>query len=153
MLGAPPEATREPEGPKLNGRTVVLVEDDDDSRQLLCELLSEMGATCLSAGSGNQALALFAQASPDVLVSDLWMADGDGFELIRAIRALPPEKGGLTPAIAVSAASNAEEALMAGYHVLIAKPYDPFKLATAIEEFSRTDDPERDRRDSGGRRQ
>jgi len=49
---------------------------------------------------------------------------------------LPKEQGGLTPAIAISAGSNTEEALMAGYHTLIAKPFDPTRVAEAVEELS-----------------
>ncbi|MGH7439391.1 MAG: response regulator [Polyangiaceae bacterium] len=125
---------RKAEGSRGAGR-------DDDSRELLCELLGEMGATCIPASSGNEAFAHFSETPPDILVSDLWMCDGDGFDLVRRIRALPPEQGGLVPAIAVSAASNVEEALMAGYHVLIAKPYDPTKIADAIEEFAHAETP------------
>ena len=73
-------------------------------------------------------------------MSDLWMTDGDGFDLIRRIRTVRPEKGGLIPAIAVSAGSNAEQALMAGYHVLLGKPYDPQRLLEIIEQFVRADD-------------
>jgi CheY-like chemotaxis protein len=140
MVVSPLETSRgDAEGERLKGVTVLVVEDDDDSRELLSELLGGLGATCVPASSGNQARALFLKNPPDIVVSDLWMPDGDGFELARRIRSLPPEQGGLIPAIAVSAASNTEEALMAGYHVLIGKPYDPFEIVQAIEEFLRTD--------------
>jgi CheY-like chemotaxis protein len=141
MVASPIEPPSRPDANRLGGVTVLVVEDDDDSRELLAELLTELGASCRAARSGNEALATFMQKPPDVLVSDLWMPDGDGFELVRRIRSLPPEEGGLVPAIAVSAASNTEEALMAGYHVLIAKPYDPTVIIEAIEEFARTEEP------------
>jgi CheY-like chemotaxis protein len=140
MVACPIETPSRPDANRLGGVTVLVVEDDDDSRELLAELLTELGASCRAASSGNEALATFVQKPPEIVVSDLWMPDGDGFELVRRIRSFPPEQGGLVPAIAVSAASNTEEALMAGYHVLIAKPYDPTVIIEAIEEFSRTEE-------------
>jgi CheY-like chemotaxis protein len=139
MLAARTDAPDAPERGRLGGLTLLVAEDDLDARELLCEFFSEMGATCLPASSGNQAFAQFIEKHPDILISDVWMPDGDGFELVRRIRALPPEQGGLTPALAVSAASNTEEALMAGYHALIAKPYDPSKIVEAIEDFFGTE--------------
>lgn len=119
----------------LKGIVALIVEDDRDSREMMCTFLRELGATCVDAASGDQAFRLFREGRPDIIISDLWMPDGDGFELIRRVRALPPEEGGLIPAIAVSAASNTEEALLAGFHLLIAKPCDPQHLVDAVEEF------------------
>jgi len=131
---------RDPVVQSLHGLSVLVVEDDLDSRELLSEFFTEVGATCLTAASGNEAFKLFVEKRPDILVSDLWMPDGDGLALIRDIRSLPPGQGGLTPAIALSGAGTADQALMAGYHVLIPKPCDPMKVVEVIEEFLRTDD-------------
>jgi CheY-like chemotaxis protein len=120
---------------RLEGLRVLVVEDDADCRDLLNEFLGALGAMCICTLSGRQAFDEFSRRPPDVLVSDLWMADGDGFDLIRRIRTLPPDQGGLVPAIAVSAGSNTEQALMAGYHVLLAKPYDPQRLVEIIDQF------------------
>jgi CheY-like chemotaxis protein len=124
----------------LRGLTVLVVEDDPDLRELSSELLESFGARCLVASGGDEAFRIFLRDRPDVLVSDLWMANGDGFELIRRIRELPPEDAGLTPAIAVSAAANAEQALMAGYHVLVPKPYELEDLVEIIAHFQPTTD-------------
>ncbi|HEV3190368.1 MAG TPA: response regulator [Polyangiaceae bacterium] len=123
----------------LEGLTVLVVDDDADCRDLLKEFLGGCGATCICTSSGRLAIDEFSRSPPDILVSDLWMTDGDGFDLIRRIRTMRPDQGGLIPAIAVSAGSNAEQALMAGYHVLLAKPYDPQRLVEIIDQFVRAD--------------
>ena len=122
-------------GYRLFGLTVLVVEDESDSRELLTQLLKERGATCIAAATGYKAFDEFTCRRPDIVVSDLWMPDGDGFELIRRIRALPPEQGGLTPAIAVSAGVNTERALMAGYHAMLSKPLDPDRVVEIVEQF------------------
>ena len=131
---------RDPVAKSLHGLAVLVVEDDRDSRELLTEFFTDAGATCLTAASGNEAFKLFVEKRPDILVSDLWMSDGDGFALIRAIRSLPPGQGGLTPAIALSGGGTADQALMEGYHVLIPKPCDPTKVVEIIQEFLRTEE-------------
>jgi CheY-like chemotaxis protein len=139
---AVPIADSPPEPDGLSGLTVLVVEDDADLRELLEEFLTAAGPTCVVASSGHEALPLFLERHPDILISDIVMPDGDGLELIRRIRSLPPERGGLTPAIAVSGTSRKEEALPAGFHVVIAKPFDPGKLLGVIEEFSRVENQE-----------
>ncbi len=124
---------------RLEGLRVLVVDDDADCRDLLKEFLGSCGVICICSPSGRQAFDEFSSFPPDILVSDLWMTDGDGFDLIRLVRNLHPDKGGLIPAIAVSAGANAEQALMAGYHVLLAKPYDPQRLVEIIDQFVRAD--------------
>jgi CheY-like chemotaxis protein len=124
---------------RLQGVTVLVAEDDADSRDMLVEFLRTEGATCIATDDGHQAFDAFNGQRPDVLVADIWMAGGDGFDLIRRVRALPPEQGGLIPAIAVSGGANAEQAIMAGYHVLLAKPFDTDRLVNLIDEFVRGD--------------
>jgi CheY-like chemotaxis protein len=129
--------------PALRGLRVLIADDNDESRVLLCELLTASGALCSLAGTGVEAFQTFTRRSPDIVVSDIWMPDGDGFDLIRRIRALPPDQGGLVPAIAMSGAANEEQVLMAGYHQFAAKPLDPALLVGMLTEFahSRSDAP------------
>jgi CheY-like chemotaxis protein len=136
---APRTVPHENERRKLRGLTILVAEDDLDSRDMLGYVLGEEGARCVVASSGREAFEAFLGSSPDLLVADLWMPDGDGFELIRRIRALSPEQGGLIPAIAVSGGANVEEALMAGYHVLLLKPYDTRQIVGLVDEFVRGD--------------
>jgi CheY-like chemotaxis protein len=120
---------------RLDGLHVLLVEDDDDSRKLLGTMLKRYGARVTSTKSAKEALTVFEGDLPDVLVSDIGMPDEDGYELIRKLRSAPPEKGGLTPAIALTgyaSRKDRERALAAGYHQHIAKPIEQADLIGAI---------------------
>lgn len=71
---------------------------------------------------------------PDVLISDIGMPNMDGFSLIRQIRALPPEKGGQIPAIALTAYAREEDyqkAILIGYQRPVPKPLDPEQLVVS----------------------
>jgi CheY-like chemotaxis protein len=82
---------------------------------------------------------------PDVIVSDIGMPDVDGYELLRRIRALGPERGGRVPAIALTAFARTEDrmrALRAGFLVHVAKPVEPSELvATVASVAGRTGSP------------
>lgn len=124
---------------ELAGVRVLVVDDEPEIREVLQELLSICGMEVAAAASGNQAFALFRASRPDIVLSDIGMDDGTGLELIRRIRGLAAEQGGLTPAIATSAASSARECLEAGYHFFLAKPLDPLGLLDTIRNFVRAE--------------
>jgi CheY-like chemotaxis protein len=114
---------------------VLLVEDDDDSRKLLGTMLKRYGARVTSTKSAAEALNVFADEVPDLLISDIGMPDQDGYELIRKLRALPREKGGTTPAIALTgyaSRKDRERALGAGYQQHMAKPIEQADMINAI---------------------
>jgi CheY-like chemotaxis protein len=120
---------------RLDGIHVLLVEDDDDSRKLLGTMLKRYGARVTSTKSAAEALNVFSSEIPDLLISDIGMPDQDGYEFIQKLRALPPEKGGQTPAIALTgyaSRKDRERALAAGYHQHIAKPIEQTEMITAI---------------------
>jgi PAS domain S-box-containing protein len=124
-----------PAATHLDGISVLLVEDHADSRELLIAILEGLGAVVYSAAGAEEGLALLRKARPDVLVSDLEMPDESGYVLIQKVRGLPPEAGGLTPAIALTAAARADDrmqALAAGFQAHLAKPALPEELAAAI---------------------
>ncbi|HET6893578.1 MAG TPA: PAS domain S-box protein [Pyrinomonadaceae bacterium] len=121
--------------PSLEGMRVLLVEDDDDSRRLLAMMLKRHGAEVISTASAPEALNSFADTFPDIVISDIGIPDQDGYQLINKVRALPAERGGQTPAIALTGyATNRdrERALSAGYQLHIAKPVEPADLVSAI---------------------
>jgi CheY-like chemotaxis protein len=114
---------------------VLTVDDQEDARQLLREILAERGATVACAASASEAFQRMADFHPHVLVSDLAMPDQDGLDLIQSIRRLPSERGGLTPAIALTAyahTDDAQRAMAAGFQMHVAKPVDPASLAVAV---------------------
>jgi PAS domain S-box-containing protein len=120
---------------RLDGLHVLLVEDDDDSRKLLGTMLKRYGARVTSAKSAKEALSVFEGDLPDVVISDIGMPDEDGYEFLRKLRSAPPEKGGLTPAIALTgyaSRKDRERALAAGYHQHIAKPIEQLDLIAAV---------------------
>ncbi len=88
-----------------------------------------------TAGSASEALEKLTYVRPGAIVSDIGMAVEDGYSLIRKIRTLPAERGGRTPAVALTAyarSTDAQRAFAAAYQMHIAKPVDPAQLATAV---------------------
>ena len=119
----------------LAGISVLLVDDHADSRELLTAFLEDLGVVVYNAASADEGLALLRKARPDVLVSDIEMPGESGYALMQKVRALPPEAGGLTPAIALTAYARPDDrmqALTAGFQAHLAKPALPEDLAAAI---------------------
>lgn len=129
------KSSPEDEGLDLTDVTVLLVEDEVDTLDLLTIILESYGATVEGRTSANEALALFSQGQPDVLISDIGMPGMDGYELIRQVRDLSPDRGGLVPAIALTAYAGEmdhERALSAGFNRHLAKPIEPDQIVDAI---------------------
>ena len=126
--------------PDLTGLRVLLVDDDADTREMLCMVLKQYGAKVCVAASSAEALEAFLEWQPNILVSDLGMPDEDGFELIGKVRHLAPEQGGNIPAAALTAYIRDEErqrALAAGYQTHIPKPVNPKTLAAILAELAK----------------
>ena len=124
----------------LRGIHVLVVDDDADARELLGIVLGDWGALVTVAGSAGQALALMAQVVPDVLISDISMPAFDGYWLIRQVRALPLDRGGAVPAIAVTAlgvSHGADRTAEAGFQAHVRKPVDAGALAHVIVDLAR----------------
>ncbi|HZS03522.1 MAG TPA: ATP-binding protein, partial [Blastocatellia bacterium] len=123
----------------LKGVRVLVVDDEADARDLLSVVLAQSGAEVKAAASAAEALTAIEQWRPHVLVSDIGMPVEDGHALIRRLRALGPERGGLTPAVALTAYARSEDrlrALSAGYQMHVAKPVDPEELAAVIASLA-----------------
>lgn len=123
----------------LNGWSVVVVDDDPDTRELLHSSLSAAGAEVRSAASADEAAALFRAARADVLVSDIAMPHRDGYSLIEELKAAPEE---IRPLVAVALSAYAgprdrERSMEAGFHEHVAKPVDPAVLVHAIHQHLR----------------
>ena len=124
----------------LNGVKVLVVEDEVETRDLVATVLSACGARVTAAASADEALRQLPRVRPDVVVSDIGMPNGDGYELIRRLRTLAPADGGTTPAAALTAAaatSDRRRALEAGFEVHVAKPFEPAHLARVVATLAR----------------
>jgi hypothetical protein len=123
----------------LAGMNVLVVEDEPDSREVLVLALQHYGASATSAGTVQDALDRLDEVQPDLLVCDIGLPGEDGYSLIRRLRARPAARGGLIPAVALTAYARVEdrtEALSAGYQDHIAKPVEAAALAEVIARLA-----------------
>jgi PAS domain S-box-containing protein len=123
----------------LEGLSVLVVDDDKDARDLLGRLLEDCHARVLLAASADEGFALLQQERPDVLLSDIGMPGQDGYEFIRRVRELPAERGGATPAAALTAFARSEDrrrALVAGYQTHVAKPVESAELVAIVASLA-----------------
>ncbi|MCU1290251.1 MAG: domain S-box protein [Acidobacteria bacterium] len=117
---------------------ILLVEDDEDSREVLALFLEQCGALVISADSTKAAMRLLETSVndlPDVIISDLAMPDEDGYSFISRIRKLPQKDGGEISAIALSAFAtkeNKEKAFELGFQKYNTKPFEPDLLIQEI---------------------
>jgi CheY-like chemotaxis protein/nitrogen-specific signal transduction histidine kinase len=119
----------------LTGVRILTVDDEPDARELLTILLTQYGAEVLTVTSAAEVLEALESFQPDALVSDIGMPEVDGYTLIKQIRALPPEKGGQIPAIALTAYAREEDhqrAISTGYQQRVTKPLEPDQLVQAL---------------------
>jgi CheY-like chemotaxis protein len=125
--------------PRLDDVKVLVVDDEEDARMLLVEILSKQGAATMTAASAREALEELGRFHPDVVVSDIGMPEADGYMLLERIRTLDPGAGGRTPAVALTAYARPEDAaraLRAGFQTHLAKPVDAGRLISAIARLS-----------------
>jgi PAS domain S-box-containing protein len=123
--------------PSLHGISVLVVDDDPDALEVTSVVLGQYGADVRSVQSADEALALLADFTPDVLVSDLAMPGKDGYAFISEVRALDCPAAHV-PAIALSAQARSEDVkrtIGQGYQQHISKPADPEELAEAVAAF------------------
>ena len=132
----------------LPGVHVLIVEDNEDSRYLLTDVLQYCGALVSPVNSAEEARTLLGRVRPDVLVSDLAMPGLDGYSLIRWVRALPPEGGGRIPAIAITAFSedyDSRRAEEAGFDAYVKKPINLTSFCDLVSRLASGPRPERPR--------
>jgi signal transduction histidine kinase/CheY-like chemotaxis protein len=139
---APAEKINEPP----HGVRVLLVEDNDDSREMLAVLFTQFDLQITAVASASEALKELGENRFDVLISDIGMPDEDGYELIRKVRALPAEKGGSIPAIALTGYASLQDrdlALEAGYQEHLSKPVDIDELLALVKNVLNKEDSSR----------
>jgi CheY-like chemotaxis protein len=121
--------------PNLAGKRILVVDDDEDSREITSKALAGTGATVTQASSGGEALNQWRAQRFDVLICDLAMPGMDGFEVLRTIRSTPELDGHQSRAIALTAlASDADRQAVidAGFDDHIVKPFSFSDLLRAV---------------------
>jgi CheY-like chemotaxis protein len=116
-----------PDSEALSGIRVLLVDDDDDTRDIIERCLVRRGAEVVAEPSAPAALLRFAEQRFHVLLVDIMMPGMDGYEFIRKIRALPVEQGGQVPAATLTArvvTDDRMESVLAGFQGHLKKPVD-----------------------------
>jgi CheY-like chemotaxis protein/two-component sensor histidine kinase len=124
----------------LEGVLILVVEDDPDTREALRTVLVDYHAEVVTAASSAEAIEVMDRSSPDVLLCDIGMPDEDGYALLRKLRAREPERGGHTPAVALTAYvldEDRRDALLAGFQAHLPKPPDPGELAAVVAALAR----------------
>ena len=124
----------------LDGLSILVVEDDVDTRELIRVLLESRGGNIRAASSVPEALAAYDESPPDVLVADIGMPEYNGYTLIGRVRAREREGNKrMVPAIALTAYATAidrDTILTAGFQLHVPKPFDPEKLVDAIARLA-----------------
>jgi len=125
--------------PPLHDVTVLVVDDQEDARELMCAVLGRCGAHVIAVDSTAAALEAMDRCPPDVVLSDLEMPGEDGYSLIKKIRARSAERGGTVPAAALTAYARTEDrahSLRAGFHRHVPKPVQPDELAEIVASLA-----------------
>ena len=122
----------------LSGLNLLVVEDDNDTRELLRVALAQAGAAVVEAESAGDAMSALRSKRFDAIVCDIGMPQEDGYSLIRKVRQLPAELGSRTPAVALTAYVNREDrlnALRAGFQLHLSKPVDIGELLLVVKSL------------------
>jgi CheY-like chemotaxis protein len=121
--------------PFFDGMRVLVVDDHAAVREVVSELLEHLGARVIAVPGVPEALEALERERPNLVLSDIQMPGEDGYALIRKVRALPSDRGGQTPVVALTGLSTPADrtaALQAGFQDHMAKPVDMGKLVTVV---------------------
>ena len=125
----------------LGNVRVLVVDDDNDTREMLRFILEQEAATVRVASSVQEAIESYQSYPPDVIVADIGMPEQNGYALIAMIRARDDEHGRRTPAIALTAytsPADEQQALEAGFQKYMSKPFEPAKVIETIRSLAPT---------------
>lgn len=117
----------------LRGMWVLLIDDERSSRELLTDILEHCGALVTAVASAEAALGVMRHVKPDVLVTSLFHSQRDAKWLIKEVRALKPEEGGVIPAVTITGGDPC-----AGFEGHLIHPFDPWELCRLITNITNT---------------
>ena len=124
---------------RLNDVRILIVDDDNDTREMLRFILEQAGAQVLPAGSVPDAMEMYKTSKPGVIVADIGLPEYNGYALMAQIREQDSKLGRKTPVIALTAytsPADEETALAAGFRKYLAKPFEPAEIIEAIREVT-----------------
>jgi CheY-like chemotaxis protein len=127
--------------PDLSKIRILFVDDEAKAREVFDLMLTSFGAVVRVAGSAAEAIEIFLQFKPDILVSDIAMPGENGHTMMRRIRSLKSELDSPTPAVALTAFVSLEDrahALASGFHAHVAKPIDSQQFAWLLADMMTT---------------
>jgi PAS domain S-box-containing protein len=125
--------------PQLGGLRVLVVDDEEDTCEVLQAILEGCGARVRAVNSAAAALEAMAEEAFDVLISDIGMPEEDGYSLIAKVRALDKERGGRIPAAALTAYAGEEDrirTLRSGFQIHVPKPVSPNELVAVVANLA-----------------
>jgi CheY-like chemotaxis protein len=131
-------AEEERSAPRLDGLRVLVVDDEEDARELIGRALEDKGAQITLAANSHEAIRILESDDIDVLLADIAMPGDDGYSLIRQIRSAGTDMS-LIPAAAVTAHAREEErmqALAAGFQMHVAKPVEPGEIVRMVDHLA-----------------
>ena len=120
---------------ELPNISVLVVDDDEDTRDLLREVLEQSGATVVTKDTIESAIQQFRTNPSHAIVADIRIGNSDGYMLLKAVRAINDEYRGNTAVIAVTGYASEEDrkrALSSGFSAYLPKPFDPADVVDAI---------------------
>jgi CheY-like chemotaxis protein len=126
-------------GVDLEGVTIMIIDDEADTRTLLTRLFRECKAEVRAVANAVEAIAELKRNQPDLIISDIGMPGMDGYQFIHEVRELDASQGGTVPAIALTAFARSEDrtrAMMAGYNMHVAKPIEAQELLATVANLA-----------------
>jgi len=126
--------------PELEGLSILVLDDEEDTREFLKALLEGCKARVATAASAEEGLRTFKAERPRLIISDIGMPGADGYLFIQWIRALSAAEGGRTPAVALTAYTRTEDrlrGLVAGFNNHVPKPVEPLELLAVLASLAR----------------
>src|SRR5262245_17808080 len=124
----------------LTNKKILIVDDDEDTREFIRLVLEDAGANVITAESVQAALKNYRKSPPHGVVTDIRLGSSDGYELITAIRKNDAEYRGFTAVVAVTGFASPEDrqrALAAGFDAYVTKPFEGADLVRTLGEFLR----------------
>ena len=118
------------------GRRILVIEDQEDNRRILCDLLTDRGYEIIEATTGLDGVTIAEKERPDLILMDIQLPGIDGYEATRRIKANPTLHQ--IPIIAVTSyalSGDDAQALEAGCDAYVAKPFSPHALLAKIREY------------------